>query len=233
MGDSILALLVEDDVRLARFTADYLSERDVIVTHVTDGEAALAAASTRRFDVVALDVLLPRRDGLSVCRSIRETSDVPIVMVTACVEEADRVIGLETGADDYVIKPFSPRELLARMRAVVRRDRGKLTPGARILEMGPLVIQTANRTVRVGGQPVPLTSGEFDLLVALAAHPGRIFSRDQLLRLARGSDDSAFDRAIDVQISRLRQKLAVHAGGASLIRTIRGVGYMMADGDGT
>lgn len=232
MGDSISVLLVEDDARLAKFTADYLNERDAHVTHVSDGEAAIAEAKRQRFDVVILDIMLPTQNGLSVCSAIRQESDVPIVFVTARVEEADRVLGLELGGDDYVLKPFSPRELLARVRAFVRRNRGDLGPRAKLVQVGDLVLQTMNRSATLGGAPLALTSAEFDLLLALAQHAGRILSREQLLRLARGSDAETFDRAIDVQISRLRQKLAAtHEGGGALIQTVRGVGYMLVGSD--
>jgi two-component system, OmpR family, response regulator len=231
MGDAISVLLVEDDSRLAKFTADYLNERDAYVTHVSDGEAALAEVKRQRFDVVVLDIMLPKLSGLAVCSAIRRESDVPIVFVTARVEEADRVLGLELGGDDYVLKPFSPRELLARVRAFVRRSRGEAGPRAKTLRVGELTLQTGNRSVTLGRHAVTLTSAEFDLLVTLAQHPGRVLSREQLLRLARGSDAETFDRAIDVQISRLRQKLAVYEGGGALIQTVRGVGYMLAGGD--
>ncbi len=220
-------LLVEDDARLAQFTTDYLVDHEAIVTHVLDGESAMAAAARQRFDVILLDIMIPVKDGLAVCRALRERSDVPILLVTARVEEADRVVGLELGADDYITKPFSPRELLARMRAAVRRDRGELGPKSREIHVGRLSVHLGNRSVAVDGAPVDLTSAEFDVLVALAEHPGRILSREQLLQRARGTDTAAFDRAIDVQISRLRQKL----GRADMIRTVRGLGYMLADGE--
>jgi DNA-binding response OmpR family regulator len=229
MVEAISVLLVEDDVRLAKFTADYLVQHGLYVTVAGDGEAAIEEVTRSRFDVIVLDLMLPKQDGLAVCRTIRVSSDVPIIITTARVEEADRVLGLELGADDYVIKPFSPRELLARLAAVVRRDRGELAPKSRLVRVGALAINPANRTATVDDVALVLTSAEFDLLSALAKHPGRILSREQLLRLARGSDSDTFDRAIDVQISRLRQKLAAHPQGADLIRTIRGVGYMLSD----
>lgn len=229
MVEAMSVLLVEDDARLAKFTSDYLVQHGLTVTVVGDGEAAIQEAARSRFDVIVLDLMLPKQDGLAVCRAIRVGSDVPIVITTARVEEADRVLGLEMGADDYVIKPFSPRELLARLGAVVRRDRGNLAPKSRLVQVGGLAINPANRTVAVNDVPLVLTTAEFDLLSALAKHPGRILSREQLLRLARGSDSETFDRAIDVQISRLRQKLAAHPHGGDLIRTIRGVGYMLTD----
>ncbi len=229
MTEAIAALLVEDDERLARFTADYLVDHEIDVTHVNDGDAALVAVARQRFDVIVLDIVLPTRNGISVCQGVRERSDVPIVIVSARVEEADRVLGLEAGADDYVVKPFSPRELLARIRSVVRRDRGQLSPRSRPIRVGSLVIQSGARTVTLAGKPVELTSAEFDLLSALATRPGRTLSREQLLKLARGHDERTFDRAIDVQISRIRHKLSALPGGARLIRTVRGVGYMLGE----
>jgi len=228
MFGPIAALLVEDDARLAKFTADYLADHDVRVVHVSDGEAALEAVARQRFDVVLLDIVLPKRDGISVCQLVRERSDVPIVVITARVEEADRVLGLEVGADDYLAKPFSPRELLARMRAIVRRARGQLGRPTTIV-VGKLVIHEATRTATWAGQPLELTTAEFDLLSALAKRPGRVLSREQLLRLAHGTDEKTFDRAIDVQISRLRHKMLAYPEGSTLIRTVRGVGYMLGD----
>jgi DNA-binding response OmpR family regulator len=229
MNDAFSALYVEDDARLAKFTIDYLEQHQVSVTHVGDGEAAMAESVRRRFDVVLLDLMLPGQSGLSVCRAIRERSDVPILMVTARVEEADRVVGLEMGADDYVVKPFSPRELLARMRALVRRDRGELGPRAREIRVGPLVVNTAKRNATLSGETLMLTTTEYEFLAALADRAGRVLSRDQLLRLVHGTDSEAFDRAVDVQISRLRHKLGEHRAGGNLIRTVRGAGYMLVD----
>ncbi|MET0341647.1 MAG: response regulator transcription factor [Polyangiales bacterium] len=227
MPDHVAALLVEDDLRLAHFTRDYLGTQDVCVTHVSDGESALTAVFGQRFDVVVLDIGLPRSDGMTVCRRIREDSDVPIIMVTGRVDEVDRVLGLELGADDYVIKPFSPRELLARMRAVVRRDRGELHTRPRTIRIGALELEESSRSARLAGKPLALTTNEFDLLIALAKRPNRIFSREQLVQLLHADDAAVFDRAIDVQISRLRQKLATHVEASGLIQTVRGVGYML------
>ncbi len=226
--DPINALLVEDDARLAAFTAEYLGTHGVTVTVAPDGVRGLAEAARTRFDVVLLDVMLPGRDGLSVCRALRDVSDVPILMVTARVEEADRVLGLESGADDYLVKPFSPRELLARIHALVRRDRGELLSRATGLRVGALSIDLGSRSVSVGGHGIALTTAEFDLLVALARRAGRVLSREQLLEIVKGDAELAFDRAIDTQVSRLRTKLAAAPGGDGLIRTVRGVGYMLA-----
>lgn len=224
----ITALLVEDDARLAQFTEAYLKKHGVAVTVASDGDLALAEAQRVSFDVVVLDVMLPGKDGIVVCRKLREHSDVPIIMVTARTDEADRILGLESGADDYLAKPFSPRELLARMRAMVRRDRGELRPKNHVVAVGPLTLRSASRSAFLGTDALHLTSAEFDLLLALARRPGRALSREQLLRIAHGTESDAFDRAIDVQVSRLRQKLGAHPGGGDLIRTVRGAGYMLS-----
>jgi DNA-binding response OmpR family regulator len=223
----ILALLVEDDERLARFTAEFLVQHGVGVTIARDGEAALDHARARAFDIVILDLLLPRRDGFSVCRELRARSDVPILVVTARTDEPDRIVGLELGADDYLGKPFSARELLARIRALVRRARGQLGPSANVLRVGALELRPGAMTVRYHGRPIELTSYEFTLLRVLVERAGRVLGREQLLELAKGSCDDAFDRSIDVRISKIRQKL----GEPSPIRTVRGAGYLLAQDD--
>lgn len=224
---AIAVLFVEDDARLAMFTANYLTERGLSVTHVTNASAALASISARPYDVVVLDVMLPGKDGFSVCKMIRAQSDVPILMVTARGEETDKVLGLELGADDYVVKPFSPRELLARIQAFVRRHRGDLAPRPRELRVGPLTLSTSTASAYLDGVGLNLTHAEYLLLMKLMERPGRVLSRDQLLELVKGGADEAYDRAIDVQVSRLRQKLGDSPRSHGLIRTIRGVGYML------
>jgi two-component system, OmpR family, response regulator len=226
MMSSVFVLLVEDDERLGTFTAQYLTERGLNVVHVPDGEQAIAAFRSTTFDVIVLDVMLPGRDGLSICKTIRASSDVPILLVTARGEESDRVLGLELGGDDYIVKPFAPRELLARIQAFVRRRRGELLPRSGELRVGPLVADTGALEVRLDGAPIVLSSTEFHLLVRLMERPGRVLSRDQLLELVKGSAEDAFDRAVDVQVSRLRHKLG-DVWGHRLIKTIRGVGYML------
>jgi DNA-binding response OmpR family regulator len=231
MTTPIRALLVEDDDRLARFTAEYLDERGVLVTHVRDGEQGLAAQARQPFDVVILDIMLPGRDGFDVCRALRQRSAVPIIVVTARTEESDRVLGLELGADDYLVKPFSARELLARIHALVRRASGNVGPRAETLRAGQLVLHPASMRVTLAGVEVALTSSEFQLLRALVERAGRVLTREQLLELADGSTEEAFDRSIDVRISRLRQKLGDDPRRPSLIRTVRGAGYMLAADD--
>jgi two-component system response regulator RstA len=224
--EQLTLLLIEDDARLAQFTAEYLQRYDVKVTHVADGERGLREALRARYDAVLLDLMLPIKDGLSVCRDIRTHSDVPILMLTARGEEVDRVLGLELGADDYMPKPFSPRELLARVRAVVRRRRGLAGP-AQLIQLGSLSVSIAGQTATLAGRALQLTNYEFAILRVLLERRGRVVTREQILDLAKGNTDESFDRSVDVRISRLRQKLEEEAGKPSLIRTVRGLGYMI------
>ena len=229
----VRALLVDDDRDLARLLGEYLSAHDVELAHVEDGAAALALLAERPFDVVLLDVMLPGIDGFEVCRRVRAAHDVPIVMLTARGDDADRIVGLELGADDYVPKPFNPRELLARVRAVLRRAR----PGAasdRIV-VGPLEIDAAARPVARGGVDVPLTSYEFRILLVLARRAGETVTREELAAEVRDSPkakaaayDPSVDRSLDVHVSRLRQKLEEDPKDPRLIKTVRGVGYVLA-----
>ena len=227
MDTPIKVLLVEDNERLGSLTARYLESHGLQVTWVQSGPAALAEGLQRGFDVIVLDLMLPGRDGLDVCRELRKHTDVPVVMVTARQEEADRVIGLEAGADDYVVKPFSSRELLARLRAQVRRARGQVGPSARVIQVGDLVLEPARLRANLGDRELPLTAYEFALLVVLAERAGRVLSREQLLDLTKGSDDDAMDRSIDVHISRLRQKLGDDGKKPRLLKTVRGAGYLL------
>jgi two-component system response regulator RstA len=177
---------------------------------------------------VVLDLMLPGRDGIEVCRELRSRIDVPIIMVTARGEESDRVLGLEVGADDYVTKPFSPRELLARIRANVRRVRGQAGPAQDTITVGSLVLDPAKMTVTLDGNPVEVTAYEFSILRALAQRPGKVLSREQLLDLAKGSADLSFDRSIDVHVSRLRAILEDDPRHPRRIITVRGAGYVFA-----
>jgi two-component system response regulator RstA len=224
-GDLTL-LLIEDDARLARFTAEYLERHGVVVTVAADGEEGLRETLGRRHDAVLLDLNLPTVDGITVCRKLRQRSDVPILMVTARTDEADRVLGLEVGADDYISKPFSPRELLARVRAVVRRSRGMASSGA--LRVGPLELWPSTMTATLNGRQLDLTSYEFLILRVLAERKGQVMTREQIMDLAKGSAEEAFDRSIDVRVSRLRQKLGDSPRRPAMLRTVRGVGYLLA-----
>ncbi|MCX5729835.1 MAG: response regulator transcription factor [Deltaproteobacteria bacterium] len=225
---ALTALLVEDDVRLAALTADYLGGHGVVVTRAADGVAGLEEALRHPYDVVLLDLLLPGKDGLDVCRELRSRSDVPIIVLTARGDAADRVLGLEIGADDYVSKPFSPRELLARIRAVVRRARGQVGPKVKPVRVGDLALDPGARRATVSDREITLTGYEFSLLYALASRPGRVLSREQLIDLAGGSLDEAFDRSVDVHVSRLRHKLGDDPKNPRMLKTVRGAGYMLA-----
>jgi len=224
-------LLVEDDRRLAELTTAYLEQHGASVVHVLDGEAGLREGRRGSFDVVVLDLMLPRLDGFDVCRALREVSDVPIVAVTARTEVADRVLGLEIGADDYVTKPFSAPELLARIRSVVRRARGLVRPRCRSIRVGRLSLETGSRRTLLDGREISLTGYEFTLLCVLAERAGQVLSREQLLDLAKGSAEESFDRSIDVRVSRLRQKLGDDPRHPRMLKTVRGLGYVLCTGD--
>jgi DNA-binding response OmpR family regulator len=224
----VRVLWVEDDDRLGKLTARYLEGSGLDVTWVTTGPEALAAAARHPFDVVLLDLMLPGQYGVDVCRALRTRLDVPIIMVTARREEADRVLGLEAGADDYVVKPFSSRELVSRIRAQVRRARGLLGPSPRPIQVGAITVDRAGMRVTIAGREVSLTACEFAILRTLAERAGRVLSREQLLELARGGAEDAFERSIDIHISRLRQKLGDDARQPRYLRTIRGSGYVLA-----
>lgn len=228
---TIQALLVEDDERLARLTARYLQEHGIIVTIAPTGPEGLAEASRHAYDIVLLDLMLPGRDGLEVCRELRTRSDVPIIMLTARGEEIDRVLGLETGADDYIPKPYSSRELLARIRALVRRVRGHAGPATQPIQAGRLQLDPRSLTAMLDGKSLPLTSYEFGLLRVLAERAGRVLSREQILDLVKGSADEVFDRSIDVHIFRIRQKIEVDPRNPKLLKTVRGAGYMLTRDD--
>lgn len=223
-------LFVEDDDRLAAMTARYLEGHGVLVDRVGDGRQGLVEALKGRHDVVLLDVMLPGLSGIEVCRELRARSGVPVLMLTALGEEVDRVIGLETGADDYLPKPFSSRELLARLRALVRRARGTLGPPRETIRVGDLELSPREYSATLAGRPLRLTTAEFVLLRVLAERAGRVLTREQLLDLTKGSADEAFDRSIDAHVSRLRHKLGDDPRQPRLLRTIRGAGYMLSAG---
>lgn len=229
--EAIHVLLVEDDARIARMTAEFLERYRVAVSLAADGDEALRLTQQTRFDAIVLDLMLPGISGLDVCERIRARSDVPILIVTALGEEADRVVGIERGADDYIVKPFSARELLARIRGVVRRARGQLRPMNRTVRVGELVLDPSALRVTKSGEDLELTSYEFALLYALAERAGHVLSRDQLLDLANdGGAGDAFDRSIDVRIWKLRQKLGDDARKPRILKTVRGAGYVLVRG---
>jgi len=224
-------LVVDDDRQIRASLARFLADSGLRVTQAADGRQMDEALKVGRFDVVVLDVMMPGDDGLTLCRRLRESSRIPVILLTAMSSETDRVVGLEIGADDYVVKPFSPRELLARIRVQLRRARDlpgperEAPPGA--FRFDGWTIDQARRTLTSpDGALVDITSGEFDLLVAFVTHPRRVLSRDQLLDLAHGRAATMFDRSIDVQVSRLRRKIEPDPSEPALIRTVRAGGYM-------
>ena len=225
-------LMIEDDARLAAMVSEYLTQSGFVVTHMPDGESGLGALQDKPVDLVVLDLMLPGIDGLEVCRRIRalpgDAARVPVLMLTAKGDPMDRVVGLEIGADDYLPKPFEPRELLARIRAVLRRHQGGAAPEHKLMRFGALEIDRDARVVSVAGQPAELTSYQFDLLVTLAERAGRVLTRDQIMEAVRGRELEAFDRSIDVHMGRIRAAIEQDVKSPKRILTVRGVGYVFA-----
>lgn len=224
MSDRIL--LIEDDTRLAEMVRDYLGEAGFRVERAGSGSAGLALQAREPFDAIILDLMLPDMDGLDVCRKLRSQGAVPILMLTARGDAMDRVIGLELGADDYLPKPFEPRELLARLRAILRRGRTPVKGDQ--LRFGRLEIDRGAREVRLDGQARSLTSYQYALLLVLAEHAGRVMSRDALMDLLKSHPLDAFDRSIDVHISRIRAAIEDDAKKPRRVLTVRGAGYVFA-----
>jgi len=222
----VRVLLIDDDQRLIELLASYLEQNGVSVTGAPDGARGLAALEAGAFDAVLLDVMMPGMTGLEACKRIRQKSKIPIIMLTAKGDETDRVVGLEIGADDYVAKPFSPRELLARLRAVLRRAAPDAV--ADRIQVGLIAIDAPSREVLLAGKRIELTGIEFDILLALARRAGRVVPRDSLLSDAGRSDVVVGERTVDVHISHLRQKLGDDPRTPKLIKTVRGVGYILA-----
>jgi DNA-binding response OmpR family regulator len=227
-------LVIDDDQKLCRLIKGYLEPLGYDVAVANSGKEGLEKALTRKFDAVILDIMMPEMDGLEVLRRLRSSSSVPVLMLTGLGEESDRIVGLEMGADDYLPKTFSTRELLARLRAVIRRSRltaAKGDPGAgnedAPVVVGNLRIEPARRIVTLNGNPISLTAVEFDLLLALARMPGRVKSREQLLLEVADRDFEAFDRSIDVHISSIRRKLGDDAKSPRWVQTVRSVGYRL------
>ncbi len=221
-------LLVDDELKITRLLRDYLQQAGFRVVTATDGPTALAEARSERPDMIVLDLGLPGIDGLDVTRTLRKTSDVPIIILTARAEESDRIVGLELGADDYLVKPFSPRELVARVRAVLRRvDASVSNPS--LVRTGDLEIDTNKRTVTVAGRPIELTPTEFELLLHLARSPGRVYTRSQLLDALHGVAFESYERAIDAHVKNLRRKIEPDPRQPRYLLTVYGVGYKYAD----
>ena len=233
MKDGPHILVVDDDREIRDLLGRFLRRHGYRVETAADGRQMFAALGAGRFDLVVLDLMLPGEDGLSLCRRVRADSSLPIIMLTAVGEDTDRIVGLEVGADDYLGKPFNPRELLARIRAVLRRSteglrRPEENP-SRCLEFQGWSLDAARRRLQApGGEPVVLTAGEFSLLLAFLEHPGRVLTRDQLLDLTRGREAGPFDRSVDIQVSRLRRKIEGDPKRPELIKTVRSGGYVFA-----
>jgi DNA-binding response OmpR family regulator len=222
-------LIVDDERKLVQGLVGYFRDAGFETRTAYDGRAALDIARREQPDLIVLDLMLPEIDGLEVCRQLRRTSGVPIIMLTARVEEADRLIGLELGADDYILKPFSPREVVARARAVLRRTTGALEP-AKELRAGDVTLDLDRRSVRAAGQLVELTPTEFELLAALMRNTGRPLSRSQLLDATQGDTYAGYERTIDAHIKNLRRKIEADPSNPTYILTVFGFGYKFSDG---
>ncbi len=221
-------LVVDDEPKIVKQARDYLERSRFRVVAAADGKTALAMARREQPDLIVLDLNLPEMDGLEVCRALRRESDVPIIMLTARVEETDRLIGLELGADDYITKPFSPRELVARVRAVLRRVRGGVhQPG--LIRAGDLEIDLLGHRVTRAGEPIRLTRTEFNLLATLAQHPGQTLTRAQLLDRLHGIAYDGYDRSIDAHIKNLRRKLEANPAEPRYVFTVYAIGYRFTD----
>jgi two-component system OmpR family response regulator len=233
MADTPHLLLVDDERSIREPLAQYLTKHGFRVTQVGDAEAARTRLAAYAIDLVVLDIMMPGEDGLSLCRHIRETGETPVILLTARTEETDRIVGLEMGADDYVVKPFSPRELAARIKVVLRRLQAggarQHAPDSGSYAFAGWVLKSGERTlVDRDGVTVPLSTGEYNLLLALVTRPRQVLTRDQLLDLTQGREAAAFDRAIDNQVSRLRRKIEPDPKTPEIIKTVWGGGYTLA-----
>lgn len=226
MSESLL--IIDDDENLSAMLAEYLAPMGIELHASTTAKAGLELLDERRFDALILDVMLPDGDGLEICRRVRAMSDIPILMLTARGEDTDRIVGLELGADDYLAKPFNPRELLARLRAILRRRAGGRGGSRGLRRFGRLEIDRDQRTVRVDGEPRQLTAHQFELLWALADNAGRVLSREALMERVRGEMLEAFDRSIDVHVSRIRAAIEDDPRHPRRVITVRGAGYLFA-----
>src|SRR5262245_8429188 len=224
---STRVLIIDDDARLNALLTEYLGRFDFTVVTAVDPDSGLRALRTAQRDILILDVMLPGMDGFAICRKVRESSRIPIIMLTARGDVMDRIVGLELGADDYLPKPFEPRELVARMQAVLRRGKSDDAEAARF---GGLEVNWTARSARLNGKELELTGAEFELLGLLVRHRGRVLGRDRIVEEIRGVDWDAYDRSIDVLVSRLRQKLGDDAKRPSFVRTVRGAGYTFVGG---
>jgi len=227
-------LVVDDDAELRELAEAYLSQQGFDVASVADGTAMDARLANEKFDLLILDLMLPGEDGLSIAKRLKGKIDIPIIMVSAQGEDIDRIVGLEVGADDYIAKPFNPRELLARIRAVLRRAKARPASGERgdVIRFGEFELDLGAHRLTRRGEIVSLTSGEFDLLAILARHPNKVLDRDRILDLLTGAERSPFDRSIDVRVTRLRGKLERDPSKPVYIKTIWGKGYLFCPDGG-
>ncbi|MDT7837541.1 response regulator [Aquabacterium sp. OR-4] len=226
-------LIVDDDAEIRLLLGRYLEKNGLRSTAVADGRAMWRALDEGAFDLLVLDLMLPGDDGLTLCRKLRASSELPVLMLTALGDETDRIVGLEMGADDYLAKPFSPRELLARIKSILRRTRSlppnmQAAPGERLCFGGWTLDTVQRQLIAPDGQSTPISGVEYKLLHVLATHPQRVLSRDQLLDLTQGREADPLDRSIDVQVSRLRQRLNDDPRNPALIKTVRGEGYVLS-----
>ena len=228
MAGMATVLVVDDELRITRLVRDYLRQAGFGVVEASDGPSALEAAGAYDLDLVVLDLGLPGMDGLDVMRQLRADSTVPIIVVTARTDESDRIVGLELGADDYVVKPFSPKELVARVRAVLRHV-GMTVDDRQTLQVGPVTVDLPKMRVTVDGVDVDLTATEFQLVATLAGQPGRVFTRAQLLDAVHGVAFDSYERAVDAHIKNIRRKLEPDPRRPVLIQTVHGVGYRFRD----
>jgi two-component system response regulator CpxR len=218
-------LVIDDDPKLASLLVEYLEGRGLLVEKAANGLDGLERRRSGSFDLIVLDVMMPGMDGFTVLKELRKESQIPVIMLTARTEDFDRIVGLELGADDYLNKPFNPRELLARIHAILRRSNPKME--AEVLSASGIRMEIKKRKVWAGEEEVDLTATEFDLLRVLLSNAGRVIARERMMELARGQDFAAFDRSIDVHISNLRKKLGDSSKRSQMIKTIRGVGYLI------
>ena len=225
-----LILVVDDEPKIVKLTRDFLEKDGFKVISAADGVTALQMARREKPDLVVLDLMLPGMDGWEVCRMLRRESDLPVIMLTARSEDSDQVVGLELGADDYITKPFSPRTLVARVRALLRRTQGRMKPPA-MIRSGGLEIDLVGHRVALDGAALHLTPNEFKLLAALARHPGQLFSREQLVDHLHGKSFNSFDRSIDLHIKNLRRKLESDPSTQRFIETVYGEGYRFIERD--
>ena len=230
-SETATLLVVDDDPEIRELTQAYLSQQGFTVGCVDSGEAMDRHLADHAVDLVILDLMLPGEHGLSIARRLKNAGNIPVIIVSAQGDEVDRIVGLEVGADDYIAKPFNPRELVARVRAVLRRvrqDRETVAAGDNEIRFGPFVLDLAAHSLLKDGVPVPLTSGEFDLLTILAENPNKVLNRDRILDLLTGAERSPFDRSIDVRVTRLRSKIEQDPSRPVYIKTIWGKGYMFS-----